>query len=366
MFDGPTNVAIDWRTGPGVVLDLSAIHNDPQVLPLVMLAASYWLGEAMRRPGRQKLQVIDEAWAAVRHGAGYLQSSAKLSRAYGVANVLVCHRPKDLTAQNDDGTASAKIAAGLLADIETRVLLRQPAEEVPAMAELFDLSEREQQMLAVLPTGRAIWKIGRRSAVVQTVRSPIETDLFFTDSAMATGRRGGVMAAGSPPRWRIDDVLARTRLDEVLDQLAGAAERAGPGRRWHCPAADHDDHRASVTMHTDRHGHERWRCWSGDHRGDAIDLVVLRNGGTRLDAVDWLATRAGMIPDRPLPPIPHKPRPAPHGDDDGPGRRTVRADLRRACCGGRRAARCGTGCTAAGSTRRRCGPTCSAATRAAS
>ena len=99
--------------------------------------------------------------------------------------MLVCHRPRDLTAQNDDGTAAAKIAAGLLADIETRVLLRQPAEEVPAMAELFDLSAREQDMLSMLPTGRAIWKIGRRSAVVQTVRTPIERELFYTDSAMA-------------------------------------------------------------------------------------------------------------------------------------------------------------------------------------
>ena len=52
------------------------------------------------------------------------------------------------------------------------------------MTELFDLSAREQEMLRTLPTGRAIWKIGRRSAVVQTVRSPIERDLFFTDSAM--------------------------------------------------------------------------------------------------------------------------------------------------------------------------------------
>jgi type IV secretory pathway VirB4 component len=190
MFDGPTNVHIDWRHGPGVVLDLSAIHDDPQVLPLVMLAASYWLGEAMRRPGRQKLQVIDEAWAAIRHGAGYMQSSSKLSRQYGLANVFVCHRPRDLTAQNDDGTASAKIAAGLLADIETRVLLRQPKEEVPAMAELFDLSEREQQMLPVLQTGRAIWKVGLRSAVVQTVRSPEEIGLFFTDHGMKTSNGG--------------------------------------------------------------------------------------------------------------------------------------------------------------------------------
>ena len=118
------------------------------------------------------------------------------------------------------------------------------------------------------------------------------------------------MATESRPHWRIDDVLSRTRLDEILDELTGPAERNGPGRRWHCPAPDHDDHRASVTMYTDRHGHERWRCWSGDHRGDAIDLAVLRRGGSRLDAVDWLASRAGMFPDRPMPPVAPKPRPA--------------------------------------------------------
>ncbi|HWL41782.1 MAG TPA: toprim domain-containing protein [Ilumatobacter sp.] len=74
---------------------------------------------------------------------------------------------------------------------------------------------------------------------------------------------------------------------------------------------DHDDQHASVSMHIDRHGHERFRCWSGDHshRGDAIDLVMATQRKDRSDAIDWLATRAGMIPDRPLPPLRRKPPP---------------------------------------------------------
>ena len=104
MFDGPTNVAVDWRHGPGVVLDLSAVNNDPEVLPLVMLAATYWLGDAMRPAARSCSSSTRRA--AVRHGAEYVQSSLKLSRQWGVSNVLVCHRPRDLAAQNDDGTAA--------------------------------------------------------------------------------------------------------------------------------------------------------------------------------------------------------------------------------------------------------------------
>lgn len=102
-------------------------------------------------------------------------------------------------------------------------------------------------------------------------------------------------------------MLDRTDLARLLDELTQSAERHGPGRRWHCPAPNHDDHRASVTLHRDHRGHERWRCWSGDHRGDAVDLVMVTSSRNRPDAVDWLANRAGMIPNQPLPAIQRKP-----------------------------------------------------------
>lgn len=114
------------------------------------------------------------------------------------------------------------------------------------------------------------------------------------------------------PGWRIDDVLARTDLTALLDQIAEPATHNTRGRRWHCPLPDHDDRHASVTTHTDHRGHERWRCWSGDdtHRGDAVDLAAATQHLSRADAVDWLAQRAGMIADQPLPTPSRKPRPA--------------------------------------------------------
>lgn len=113
------------------------------------------------------------------------------------------------------------------------------------------------------------------------------------------------------PRWKIADVLARTDLQRLLDELAQPANHATRGRRWHCPVPGHEDRHASVGTHTDHHGHERWRCWSGDktHRGDAIDLVMITQRVSRTDAIDWLANRAGMIADQPLPPVRRKRRP---------------------------------------------------------
>lgn len=185
MFDGHSTVALDWDDGPGVVVDLSATYGDDEALPLVMLAATSWLTGVMRRTGdRRVLQVVDEAWAAVRHGAGYFQSSLKLARAYGAATWLVCHRPADLTAQADDGTTTAKVAAGLLADAQTRVVFRQAPDQVPEAARLLGLNSREAAVVGQLVRGRALWRVQGHAAVVHTVLTATERRIFGTDAAM--------------------------------------------------------------------------------------------------------------------------------------------------------------------------------------
>jgi DNA primase len=114
------------------------------------------------------------------------------------------------------------------------------------------------------------------------------------------------------PRWGIEDILARTDLARLLDEYATPAAHNLRNRRWHCPDPHHDDHHASVTMRTDHRGHERWRCWSGDHRGDAIDLVMLAHRVDRRDALDILARRVGLSANEPLPPpIKRRPQPRP-------------------------------------------------------
>jgi type IV secretory pathway VirB4 component len=152
-----------------------------------MLAATAWLSAVLQRNwDRRVIQIIDEAWAAVRHGARHFQASLKLARTYGVSTWLICHRPADLTAQSDDGTADAKIAAGLLSDVQTRIILRQPADQVSVAAELLGLSERETQIIGQLVRGRALWRLQHRGAVVHNVLTATETQLFDTDAAMHT------------------------------------------------------------------------------------------------------------------------------------------------------------------------------------
>jgi len=185
MFDGPSTVPLRWD-GPGLVLDLSAVPLDSDALPLVMVAAAGWLQQLMACPGPQRMQVLDEAWAllANRHTAAYLQTCFKLGRTYGTANLCITHRASDLVAQADDGTSTAKIAAGLLADSATKIILRQAPDQLAATAAHFGLTEPEARIVGQLTRGRALWKVGGRSAVVHHLMAPTEQMLCDTDARM--------------------------------------------------------------------------------------------------------------------------------------------------------------------------------------
>ena len=187
MFDGPTTVHVDWD-GPGIVLDLSAVHHDPDALTLVMIAATAWLQAILANPdGPRRLQVLDEAWSLLgsERTTKYLQACWKLSRAYGVANLAIVHRLSDLRAQADDGTTASKVSMGLLADTQTRVLFRQSTDQVRDATALLDLTATEAALLPRLAKGRALWKVGGHTAVVAHVIADDEYSFCDTDARMA-------------------------------------------------------------------------------------------------------------------------------------------------------------------------------------
>jgi len=186
MFDGTTNVAIDWQ-GPGLVIDLSAVHHDPEALTLVLIATTAWLQNLMATPGGpRRLQVLDEAWALLgsERTSKYLQACWKLSRSYGVANVAIVHRLSDLRSQTDDGTSAAKVSMGLLADTQTRVLFRQSTDQVVEAGAMLGLTSTEAQLLPRLVKGRALWKVAGRGAVVAHTIGAHERAFCDTDAAM--------------------------------------------------------------------------------------------------------------------------------------------------------------------------------------
>jgi len=192
MFDGPTSPGLRLDA-PLVVLDMSAVYHSA-ALGVLMTCATAWLQARLATSlattgtgdGGGVVLVVDEAWAIVANlaVARWLQSSWKLSRARGVANVAVFHRLSDLDATGASGSEQVGLARGLLADSETCVVYAQPSGEVGRCAAALGLSSTEAELVPLLRRGVALWKVGTRSFLVEHRLSPHEAVMVDTDARM--------------------------------------------------------------------------------------------------------------------------------------------------------------------------------------
>ncbi len=196
MFDGPTTPGLDLDARL-VVIDLHAVY-DSAALGILMTCAAAWLRAMVDEQrthtddgdgvGGRLIVVVDEAWRIFSHlGVGeWLQDSFKHSRAYGIHNLIVMHRLSDLRAAGAEGSREARLAEGLLADAETRVIYAQPIDQLASTRELLGLTETEIELLPTLRRGEALWKVGQRSFLVHHRLSTFEAGLVNTDARMST------------------------------------------------------------------------------------------------------------------------------------------------------------------------------------
>jgi type IV secretory pathway VirB4 component len=193
MFDGPTTPGLDLDA-PLVVLNLRAVLNThTTALGILMTCATAWLqamidAETDTRSSN-RIVVVDEAWMILSNLgiSEWLQQSFKLSRGLGAQNVVVMHRLSDLRATGAAGSREVRLAEGLLADAETKIIYAQPPDQLTQTRELLGLTDTEAEILPYLRRGWALWKVGQRSFLVQHRLSRFEHQLVDTDARMAVG-----------------------------------------------------------------------------------------------------------------------------------------------------------------------------------
>ena len=191
LFDGPTTIQPDFAA-PIQTVDLSRISGrGDETVAMTLACVSSWGQAAVDEPGPVRMIVRDELWRSLRIPAliSKVDSDLRLSRAHGTIQVLATHRLSDFEAAGDAGSAEASIAANLIASCDIRVCLRQDTAPLAMTREQVGLTDTECAHIASwtgLQTGRAVWKIGRAaSAVVQTVLTPDERRLYWTNERMA-------------------------------------------------------------------------------------------------------------------------------------------------------------------------------------
>lgn len=186
LFDGPSTVRFDPNL-PMLSLDLSAISGSDTLIGLVMTCASTWMEAALADPaGGQRLVVYDEAWRLLAQPVllARMQAQWKLSRAWGIANLMVLHRLSDLDAVGDIGSEARGLAQGLLGDTATRILYNEPFEEAQAAGKVLGLTSVEIEQLPELARGEGLWRVNERAFVVRHICTPDELTLFDTDARM--------------------------------------------------------------------------------------------------------------------------------------------------------------------------------------
>ena len=117
-----------------------------------------------------------------------MQAQWKLSRAWGLANLMVVHRLSDLDAVGDLGSQSRGLAQGLLGDTATRIIYNQPFDEAQAAGKLLGLTSVEVGQLPELAQGEGLWRVNERAFVVRHLLTDGELGLFDTNARMASTR----------------------------------------------------------------------------------------------------------------------------------------------------------------------------------
>lgn len=167
------------------VLDLSALYRTQVLGPLLVCATIALQRIWQSVTDAPTIFVVDEAWAVLAnpYAARFLQSSWKLARANGVANIAVVHRVSDLASGDDLGTLTSQLGVGLLADCETVVCFAQSDAEREHASTVLGIGEHARS-LAGLPRGVAIWRVASRLFLVEHMLSSSERAIVDTDQRL--------------------------------------------------------------------------------------------------------------------------------------------------------------------------------------
>lgn len=187
MFDGESTVELD-ATAPIIVFNTQALEGVSEEARKITYACTQSWAEAVvtSRDFGQRVMVYEEGLDAL-SDPGSLQRMVaqwKLARAYGIFNVLVLHKLKDLNMAGDEGTKTREQALSLLGDSDIRVVYHQNTDQMVETREALGLTVRECEKVGGFREGYGLWKLGDASFVVQNIMTGPERPIFNTDKQM--------------------------------------------------------------------------------------------------------------------------------------------------------------------------------------
>lgn len=188
MFDQESTVQFE-RDSQMIVISTRTLLNKPQNVRAVASACtSFWVDSVVRDESSGYWVIVsEEGWSEMRdpRAVELLDERQRLAGEFGLANWLIMHEIKDLDMVGSADSPQRAQALGLLSKAQVKIVHRQSESAIGDTQAALLLTDREAEKVLKLRQGQALWKIGDRAMVVETLITRPEWEVFNTSAKRA-------------------------------------------------------------------------------------------------------------------------------------------------------------------------------------
>ena len=195
LFEDASTVEFD-QDAPIVVTDTSELFaRGDLAAQLTQVCSTAWIQAVIsdRAARRTRYVVREEGWRDMTSLASLqmFQQWLKLSRHYGISNIVILHKMGDLDAVGDADSLERSLAYSIVGDIENKFIFRVNHQEQAALRARLNLPAPHVEMARQLRKGEFLAYVGQYSYLVDcfATSTPWEYALFATDDAVSPADR---------------------------------------------------------------------------------------------------------------------------------------------------------------------------------
>lgn len=225
LFEDESTVAFD-ADAPIVVVDTSELFSRSElVAQLTQVCTTAWIQAVVsdRSAKRTRYLIREEGWRDMTSLAALqmFQQWLKLSRHYGISNIVILHKLGDLDAVGDADSKERNLAYSIVGDIENKFIFRANHQEAAALRERLNIPAVHVEDARRLRMGVFLAYVGQYAYVVDCFATSTtwEYNLFATDAALQQDEHEGMLHAldtAELDRFWPDDPPLDTSLDGWL------------------------------------------------------------------------------------------------------------------------------------------------------
>lgn len=195
LFEDESTVAFDGDA-PIVVVDTSELFARGElVAQMAQVCTTAWIQAVVsdRAAHRTRYVVREEGWRDMTSLASLqmYQQWLKLSRLYGISNIVILHKMSDLDAVGDADSQQRNLAYSIVGDIENKFIFRVNHQEQDSLQQRLSMPAPHVEMARQLPKGHFLAYVGQYSYLVDCFATSTawEYELFQTDDAVQASDR---------------------------------------------------------------------------------------------------------------------------------------------------------------------------------